>query len=62
MSIKVVNSILRTLAKNRATLYVENGQIILAVPGDDDGIVLMAEYRLGQRLPQLPYINHSEAE
>ena len=54
MSIKAVNSIIKTLQRYNATLYVDDGQLILSIPGNENSAVLMTEYRLGKQLPQVP--------
>ena len=55
MSIKAVNSIIKVLNKHNANLHVEDGQIVLHVPGsNDDSAILAIDYRLGQRLPPEP--------
>ena len=56
MSIKAVNSIIKVLNKHNANLHVEDGQIVLHVPGSssDDSAILAIDYRLGQRLPPEP--------
>jgi len=55
MSIKALNSIIRILSKHNANLHVENGQIVLHVPGSsDDSAILAIDYRLGHRFPPEP--------
>ena len=55
MSIKALNSIVRILNKHNANIHIEDGQIVLHVPGlDPDSAVLAIDYKLGHRLPPEP--------
>ena len=54
MSIKALNSIIKILNKHNANIHVEDGQIVLNVPGNIDSAVLAIDYKLGHRLPPEP--------
>lgn len=54
MSIKALNSIIKILNKHNANIHVEDGQIVLNVPGNTDSAVLAIDYKLGHRLPPEP--------
>ena len=63
MSIKALNSIIKILNKHNANIHVEDGQIVLHVPGlDPDSAVLAIDYKLGHRLPPEPALVLSAVE